>query len=386
MSEHLVIVVHGGAWRIPDKLVAPSVAGVERAARAGMKQLLAQLANSMQQEAQRSRAVSNSSSESSDRFPSTAAVVAAVSILEDDEVFDAGRGSTLTAEGKVEMDAIVCAASASTVRSGAVAAINNVRHPVQVAQHVMENTQHCLLVGQGATAYAKKTGAELATDEQLVTAEMREELAAMQKYETAVDTLFNNNSAAAAKKLEQQEQHDTVGAVALDHFGTVSGATSTGGITAKLPGRVGDSPLFGCGCFADFSMASLLSHKKPVLAACSTTGHGESLIKCSIAQRVCNSCSEAVTPAAAARASLEYMKRRVGGCGGAICVDSEGRTAAVFTTERMPYCCARIRVDVAEQLLAASNFDVEKVKFDVSVEIEVDMDRPEKEQAAKKSE
>lgn len=274
-----VIVVHGGAWAVPDALCDASVAGVKAAADRGYSVLEAGSALD--------------------------AVEAAVRSLEEDPAFDAGRGAVLNAAGSVELDAVIMDGRDLSV--GAVAALGPVLHPVSVARKVMEKSEHCLLVGDGATAFAREHGEPILTPEDLVTEAARTEWAAMAAYPTTVSSLFNTQGA-----------HDTVGAVALDAHGNVAAATSTGGITFKRVGRVGDSPIVGAGCLADNG-----------LGAISTTGHGESIMRWTLASRVLHRLGDggadgAQSPDAALAWGLQGMLSRLGGCGGAVCLSPRG--------------------------------------------------------------
>ncbi|PXF45169.1 Isoaspartyl peptidase/L-asparaginase [Gracilariopsis chorda] len=283
-----VIIVHGGAWAIPDADKNATEASVRRAASIGYE-LLKQ---------------SNSSLD---------AVEAAVRHLEDDPLFDAGTGSCLTEEGTVEMDAAIMHEPASGLRSGAVAAISNTANPVSVARAVMEKTQHCLVVGRGADAFANHMGMAGATPQQLVTAEAQKEWKNLRRFGNAVQTLFNG--------------HDTVGAVAMDVYGNLACATSTGGITGKMLGRVGDSPLFGSGLFCDREAG-----------ACSTTGHGESIMQVCLARTALALVElRAMGPGQACKTALNKMKQRTGGCGGIILIDAKGNVSHAFTTKRMAW-------------------------------------------------
>jgi len=283
-----VVVVHGGAWAIPDSLEAASRAGVRAAGRAAFKVL-------------------------KDGGSALEAVTEAVRLLEDDPTFDAGKGSVLTKEGQVEMDAMVMEGQELGV--GAIACVRNVKNPVLLARRVLEGTPHTMMVGEGAERLAlEDPPLQLAGRADLVTAAGEEEWERFKKYNQCVSTLFC-----------QQEGHDTVGAVALDLAGNVASATSTGGITGKRGGRVGDSPLAGSGGYADSR-----------LGAVSTTGHGESITKVCLAHRVVQAMQG--NPAnKAGREGLAYMQNRVGGSGGLVAVDVSGRWAAEFTTVRMPW-------------------------------------------------
>lgn len=281
-----VIAVHGGAWAIPADLTAASVDGCRGAADAGW------------------RALDGGGS-------AVDAVEAAVRALELDPVFDAGRGSVLTSAGTVELDAVIM--DGASLDAGAVAALGPCLHPITVARRVMDASDHVLLVGAGADAFARERGIPAAAPEDLVTDAAREEWAAMAAFPAAVGELFNRG-------------HDTVGAVAMDAGGNVAAATSTGGITFKRPGRVGDSPIVGAGALADND-----------LGAISTTGHGESILRFTLASRVLSAVGAGASPDAALRDALAAMRARTGGCGGAVCLDARGRVGVAFSTDRMAW-------------------------------------------------
>jgi L-asparaginase / beta-aspartyl-peptidase len=182
------------------------------------------------------------------------AVIASVVILEDDPLFNAGYGSTLNADGVVEMDASVMLAMPAIVKAGAVAAVMRVKNPVRLARAVMEHTPHVMMAGDGAERVAREWGVELCDPEDLITPRARERfLARIQRQ----------------KELERG-QHGTVGAAALDIHGELAAATSTGGVPGKLVGRVGDSAIIGAGTFAS------------TMGAASATGHGEAIMMASL--------------------------------------------------------------------------------------------------------
>ncbi|KAM3833970.1 isoaspartyl peptidase/L-asparaginase-like, partial [Diretmus argenteus] len=200
-----VVVVHGGAWAIPDEISKASVDGVKAAARDGSSVL---------------------------RRGGSAvdAVESAVRAMEDNTVFDAGHGSVLNTDGEVELDAIIM--DGRTLASGAVSSVRNIANPVSLARAVMEKTDHVMLTSRGANLFAKKIGMVTLPTDTLVTEYERNEWEKHKKYVTGVKELFNS-----------QWGHDTVGAVAVDCSGNVACATSTGGIRNKMVGRVGDSPI-----------------------------------------------------------------------------------------------------------------------------------------------
>jgi beta-aspartyl-peptidase (threonine type) len=244
------------------------------------------------------------------------AVEAAVRSMEDDPAFDAGRGSVLTEDGLIEMDSVIV--DGKDLSFGAVASVNNIQNAVSLARKVMENTDHCMLVGAGATKFARDQGVPVLPTEALVTEEARELHEKFKKYSKATDSLFNN-----------QEAHDTVGAVAIDADGNIAAATSTGGIPMKMAGRVGDSPLIGCGASAD-----------NLLGGASTTGHGESIMKVQLAAQVLRNANDC-SGAEAVQAGLDLMRKRTGGCGGVILIDRAGEPAFGFSTKKMPWAIER---------------------------------------------
>jgi len=307
-----IIVVHGGAWSIPDHMETVSREGVKNAAKAGYSVLL-------------------SGGSALD------AVTAAVMALEDDPAFDAGRGSVLTDSGKVEMDAMVM--DGENLETGAVASVNNVRNPIMLARKVMEKTDHTLLVSHGAVQLAETLQVEKADQDYLITEAGRQEWETYKQYNQTVTNLFNQRI---------NSGHDTVGAVARDKNGNLSCATSTGGITGKRPGRVGDSPLVGCGGYAD-------NHS----GAVSTTGHGESITKVCLAHKIISRLEDGESPRDASSKSLKFMFDRVAGSGGCIVIDKHGRYSAQFTTERMPW--ASISQNVISHGFLPEECNVEKI-------------------------
>ncbi|XP_029031243.1 isoaspartyl peptidase/L-asparaginase [Betta splendens] len=308
-----VIVVHGGAWAIPDELAEASVAGVKVAARGGYSVL---------------------------RRGGSAldAVEAAVRSMEDNSVFNAGHGATLNTDGEVELDAIIM--DGRTLGSGAVSCVKNIPHPVSLARAVMEKTSHTMLTDKGANLFAESIGMSTVPTDSLVTEYEWREWEKHKHYVTGVMEDFNS-----------QWAHDTVGAVALDHAGNVACATSTGGIRNKMVGRVGDSPVVGCGGFAD-----------NCIGAVSCTGHGESILKVTLARLILSHIERGLSVADASQMSLWFMGERVLGAGGAVVVSSAGQWAATFTTERMAW--ASVENDVLSYGLDPKDVRKEKLLFE----------------------
>jgi len=231
------------------------------------------------------------------------AVCAAVVALEDSPLFNAGRGSAYNAEGRHEMDAAVM--DGRTLRAGAVAAVCRIRNPVLAARSVMEHSRHVLLAGNGAEQFAQKQGLKREAEDYFATPERL-----------------------AALRRNLKGHHGTVGAVALDRQGNLAAATSTGGYTGKLPGRVGDSPIVGAGTYADNRACAV-----------SGTGLGEAFLRAVLAYDVAARLRyRGASLAAAARAALAAV-RRLGGDGGLVAVDRKGNVAMPFNSEGMYRAC-----------------------------------------------
>jgi L-asparaginase / beta-aspartyl-peptidase len=227
------------------------------------------------------------------------AVTAAVVVLEDSPLFNAGRGSCFNADGEIEMDASVMEGEA--LRAGAVAAVRRIRNPVLAARLVMEKTRHVLLAGDGAERFAREHGLAL------------EEAA-----------YFATEKRLSALKRNLKYHHGTVGAVALDTDGNLAAATSTGGYTGKLPGRIGDSPLIGAGNYADNRACAV-----------SGTGLGEAFIRAAVAYDVAARMRYRKDPLPRAAAGALANVARLGGDGGLIAVDRRGNVAMPFNSEGM---------------------------------------------------
>lgn len=231
------------------------------------------------------------------------AVEAAVRTLEDHPRFNAGHGSVLTTAGTVEMDASIM--EGDRLRCGAVAAVSRVANPVTLARRVLEDGRHVLLAGEGAHAFARAVGLPACDPAALVTERQRRRLA-----EHAGRVAVGGG---------------TVGAIALDRRGTLAAATSTGGVAGKLPGRVGDSALIGCGTYADTT-----------LGAVSCTGSGESIIRVVLARRALDYLKEADDARYAAQVAVDLLVQEGGGHGGLILLDWRGRMGWAYSTPFMP--------------------------------------------------
>jgi L-asparaginase / beta-aspartyl-peptidase len=344
-----VLLIHGGAWAMPDDAVAAHERGIANALSAGWAAL------------QRGGT-------------SVDAVEAAVTVMEDDDTFDAGRGSFLTRDGRVQLDALLM--NGENLRTGGVACIERLRNPIQAARLVLDKSPHVYFVGSGAELFAEQHGMSLIDNAELIVPRERDRLLAFQQNEAAggADTTFSGNSeftlpttnlssrpesapfadaverpasvpgssaleqAALEAEVERAlpenlrlddptlHSHDTVGAVALDQYGNLAAATSTGGTLSKAPGRVGDSSLIGCGCYAD-----------NLSAAVSLTGWGEPIMKLVLGKWAVDRVAAGATPQQAANEAIAYLYNRLGGHGGIILLGPDGQLGLAHNTPRMAW-------------------------------------------------
>ncbi len=296
MSISPVLLVHGGAWAMPDDARDAHSIGVRNALAAGYG-LLAKGASAID------------------------AVEAAVAVLEDDETFDAGRGSFLTRQGTVQLDALLMdGGSTGTLRAGGVACVERLRNPIHAARVVLDKSPHVYFVGRDAEAFAATHGITLVDNNALVIDRERERLAEAQRKERAglPDETFSGSATL--------DSHDTVGAVALDVHGNLAAATSTGGTLNKEPGRVGDSSLIGCGCYADNQSAAV-----------SLTGWGEPIMKLVLGKWAVDRVEAGATAQQASDDAMAYLFRRLGGHGGIILLSPDGRYGIAHNTPRMAW-------------------------------------------------
>ncbi len=266
------IIVHGGAGPIKDESLPARLDGCEAAALTGWKTLQA-------------------------GGSALDAVETAVVALEDNPLFNAGTGSTLNSLGKIEMDAAVM--EGSSLRAGAVAAVSGIKNPIKLARRLMEDGRHVMLAGEGALLFAREIGFPECTPEALV-----------------VDR----------EKKRWESKHGTVGCVAFDGMGKFAVATSTGGIFNKLPGRVGDSPLIGCGTYAN------------QYGAVSCTGQGEAIMRVVMARDATQLLQDGIEAGDAARMAVETLEELTGSTAGIILIDRHGRIGYARNTTHMPVC------------------------------------------------
>jgi L-asparaginase / beta-aspartyl-peptidase len=249
------------------------------------------------------------------------AVEAAVRSLEDNPNFNAGTGACLTTDGNIQLDAGIMDGHALSV--GAVADVQLIKNPISLARKVLESP-HVLLVGEGAQQFAQEQGIVLCRLEDLMTERQYDNWKAATSATPAHNVGADLSSPPPIYR-PAEEKHGTVGAVALDTFGTLAAATSTGGIPNKYPGRVGDSPLIGCGFYADEN------------AAISCTGHGEDFIRLLIAKRTADFVVRGDVARDAAQAAIAVLGARATGTGGLIVVDRLGNVGFAWNSQHMSH-------------------------------------------------
>jgi beta-aspartyl-peptidase (threonine type) len=318
------LLVHGGAWAIPPEAASAHQAGVRRALEAGFD-ILARAGSALD------------------------AVQAAVAVLEDDPTFDAGCGSFLTADGRVQLDALLM--DGGRMKAGGVACVERLRNPILAARLVLEQSPHVYFVGAGAEQFASAHGMELIDNAELVLDRERERLRLAQERQAAglADHTFSGleddkgpetalplnatgpgsgsqEFGSSGSETPGFDSHDTVGAVALDGRGNLAAATSTGGTLNKTPGRVGDSSLIGCGCYAD-----------NLAAAVSLTGWGEPIMKLVLGKWATDRVAAGSAPEMAAREAISYLYNRLGGHGGIILLGPDGRFGLAHNTPAMAW-------------------------------------------------
>ncbi|MFZ0294574.1 MAG: isoaspartyl peptidase/L-asparaginase [Candidatus Sulfotelmatobacter sp.] len=300
MPNDPVLVVHGGAWAMPDEMVEAHLHGVRNALTAGWQVL-------------------------ERGGPAVDAVEEAVVIMEDDETFDAGRGSFLNRDGKVQLDALIM--DGATLRAGGVGCVERLCNPIRAARKILSESPHVYFVAEGAERFAAEHGIPLCRNEDLI---IPREVERLRKYqqETANQESTNDGNDLFAPSIS----HDTVGAVALDRNGDIAAATSTGGTLNKAPGRLGDSSLIGCGCYAD-----------NLSAAASTTGWGEPIMKLVLAKWTADRVLAGNLPEWAAQEAMNYLKQRLNGHGGIIVLNTQGQFGIAHNTPRMAWASKTVK-------------------------------------------
>jgi beta-aspartyl-peptidase (threonine type) len=302
-----VIVVHGGAGTWQPERSQPGLEGVKRAAKKGFEIL------------------ENGES-------AVDSVMEAVMVMEDDGTFNAGYGSSLNIEKGIEMEASIM--DGKTLQAGAAGLLKDIKNPVRLARLVMEKTDHIFVVGEGAEKLAKIFSLERRNP----ITELR-----LKYYEQQKKTLFDGKFelprlAGLVKAYPELFNLETVGAVALDKDGNVAAATSTGGFPLKLPGRIGDSPLIGCGTYADNQAG-----------ACSATGVGEIAIRLVLAKTVCNCMENGKVAEEAVELAIKLVNKRILATYnhmGLISIDAHGGIGAAHNSPNM--CWAYITPKMQE--------------------------------------
>ena len=289
MQNNPVLVVHGGAWAIPDDMVEAHLDGVQNAIAAGWDILTR-------------------------RGCALDAVEQAVVVMEDDETFDAGRGAFLNRDGEVQLDALIM--DGATLRAGGVGCVEHLRNPVRAARKILSESPHVYFVAEGAERFAAEHGIPLCKNAELI---IPREVERLREFQTH---LAEHEKDPFAPTIS----HDTVGAVAVDRDGNIAAATSTGGTLNKAPGRLGDSSLIGCGCYADNASAAV-----------STTGWGEPIMKLVLAKWSADRVVAGNAPEWVAQEAMNYLESRVQGHGGIILLDARGRFGIAHNTPRMAW-------------------------------------------------
>jgi beta-aspartyl-peptidase (threonine type) len=287
-----VLVIHGGAGVIRRDMTPVR----EKAVRAAMTQ-----------------ALQNGYAQLKAGKPALDAVAAAISVLEDDANFNAGKGSVFTHDGTNELDAAIM--DGNTLRAGAVAGVRRIKNPILLARAVMEQTPHVMLSGDGAEAFARSIGMPLVDPPYFRTEERWQQLQKALKEDAAKQPHAD---------VETAKHFGTVGAVALDTQGHLAAGTSTGGMTDKRWGRIGDSPIIGAGTYANSG------------CAVSATGWGEFYIRTVAAHEICMKVTQMRVPLK--RAAAEVINQEIpsmGGNGGAIALDADGQISIPFNTDGM---------------------------------------------------
>ena len=234
------------------------------------------------------------------------AVEAAVLVMEDNPLFNAGYGAVFTADARHELDAAIM--DGRDRNAGAVAGVTRVRNPIKAARAVMEKSEHVMFSGNGADTFAEAQGLEMVDNTYFDTDWRRE----------ALQRVLDERTRTAA------DRHGTVGAVAIDVNGNLASATTTGGMTAKAPGRVGDTPLIGAATYAENGVCAV-----------SATGHGEYFIRVGVAKTICDRAKLlGETVNAAAQVALDEVAA-LGGDGGVIVIDGQGTPGFVFNSAGM---------------------------------------------------
>jgi beta-aspartyl-peptidase (threonine type) len=263
------------------------------------------------------------------------AVETAIRFMEDSPIFNAGKGAVFTRDGRNELDASIMEGAGK--RAGAVTGVQVIKNPISAARAVMEKSKHVLFAGRGAEVFAAQQGLDL-VDPSYFWTEMRWKAIQEVWQKEAEERKRSQGTKKSLKKIE----YGTVGAVALDAKGDLAAGTSTGGMTGKMPGRIGDSPIIGAGTYADNAAAAI-----------SCTGHGEFFIRYAVSHEIVSQMKyKNVSVQAAAEDVINRQLKEAGGEGAAIALDKAGRFAAAYNSEGLYRGCitkdGKIRVRLYE--------------------------------------
>jgi beta-aspartyl-peptidase (threonine type) len=259
------------------------------------------------------------------------AVEAAINVMEDDPLFNAGRGAVITADGRIELDAAIM--DGATLKAGAVAGLHTVRNPIDLARAVMERSPHVMMIGEGAETFARQNGLQMVEESYFWTPNRRQQWERMRMQDSIRADSVRRAGQGAAWAVPDERKWGTVGAVALDRRGNLAAGTSTGGMMMKRFGRVGDVPIIGAGTYANNRSCAV-----------SATGHGEFFIRNTVAHSICALMEYGGLPLQAAADSI-VMRQLVAqqGEGGVIAMDRQGNFTMPFNSTGM----FRGRVDAA---------------------------------------
>ncbi|XP_018322100.1 isoaspartyl peptidase/L-asparaginase-like [Agrilus planipennis] len=303
------ILVHGGAGKIEECMLDGVIQGIKSAALEGYRTLLC--TGSVVQ-----------------------AVESAVNVLEDDKHFNAGIGSALTCKGDVEMESSIMVGK--DMSAGGVAICKDIAHPISVARLVAEKTNHVILADEGVKQFAASNGVPILASGSLVTEKAKEDLEKFKK--TGAEFMVHAKGS-------------TVGAVAIDKDGNIAAATSTGGLTGKMPGRIGDSSQIGGGTYADNAAGGV-----------SCTGFGENIMRFALAHKICRDMEKGKSANTATKSRIEKLKGRLDSTAGAIAISRKGDVGVYFNACSMPW--AYVRGDEIHFGVDKGQHEVECIKIE----------------------
>jgi beta-aspartyl-peptidase (threonine type) len=269
------------------------------------------------------------------------AVEAAIRVMEDLPVFNAGKGAVFTNAGTNELDASIM--EGKTKKAGAIAGVTTVKNPITGARAVMEQSKHVLLIGPGADAFAARQGLEIVPPSYFSTEHRRKAIEDIWKREAEAKKKRDAGEAALPETPVKKSQYGTVGAVSLDRHGNLAAGTSTGGMTSKMAGRVGDSPIIGAGTYADNDAAAI-----------SCTGHGEFFIRYAVSHEIVSQMKyRGLSAAEASNDVINRQLKNAGGEGASIVLDRNGNFVTAYNSEGLYRGCitrdGKIQIRIFEE-------------------------------------